>query len=602
MKNTLWRLWCALSIILSGLGLNSCSDSDDDDTPQVETKLVTTSSISFAAEGGTADVVIQCSTTPELLASVDWLSVTEQSSTSKTVRKFKVECAANATASERTAEISVTAPNFQSSISVSQAAGDVVSLLSDAQISMDGAGDKATILVNATSEPTATSSASWVGFAKAEKNADGTYSIVVTAYQNYTASAREAEIVVSCGNSSVSVKVAQGAGSESAISGMPDDASLVAKYMGMGWCLGNQFDAHDNGVAGETAWGNPACTQETMNALRAAGLRTVRIPVTWLGKVGAAPDYTIDADWLNRVAEVVGYAENAGLNVIINIHHDGADSQYWLNIKEAATNSTTNAAIEAQLKAMWTQIANKFADKGNFLIFEVMNEIHDGGWGYGDNTKDGGAQYKTLNGWLQVCVDAIRATGGNNATRWIGVPGYSTNPTLTINNLVLPTDPAKHLMVSVHFYDPNTYTLTAEYGEWGHNGATGKKPTWGDESNVTSTFSKLKTKFIDNGIAVYIGEMGNVNRSNAREKAFRKYYLEYVCKAAKTYGMPAIIWDNGSTNYGNECHGYFNHATGAYIHDAKELVEIMVNAMENDDASYTLESVYNKTIESYMTE
>ena len=103
-----------------------------------------------------------------------------------------------------------------------------------------------------------------------------------------------------------------------------------------------------------------------------AGFTSVRIPVTWLGYVGEAPDYTIDETYLNRVAEVVGYAESAGLNAIINIHHDGANSQYWLDIKDAATDETVNSAVKAQLAAMWTQIANRFADKGNFLVFEAI--------------------------------------------------------------------------------------------------------------------------------------------------------------------------------------------------------------------------------------
>ncbi len=601
MKMNIWRLLSAVPLIIPAIMSSACSESSDD-VPQVDTKIVTNSSISFEAAGGSYDVVIQSSSSPTLTPSVDWLTVDEQSSTSKTIHKYAVVCAANASAASRNAEIVVEAPDFKSSISVTQSIGDVVSFVSAPADPIDGDGGSFIIIVNATSEPSASSTETWLAFEKAQKNDDGTYSIAATAYKNYTSNLREASIVVSCGSSSASVNVSQAAGSASSISGMPDDASLVATYMGVGWNLGNQLDSHNNGVAIETGWGNGACTQATMDAVRAAGFRTVRIPVTWLGKVGAAPDYTIDVDWLNRVAEVVGYAENAGLNAIINIHHDGADSKYWLNIKEAATNSTTNAAIEAQLKAMWTQIANKFADKGNFLIFELMNEIHDGGWGWGANRSDGGAQYKTLNGWLQVCVDAIRATGGKNSTRWIGVPGYVMNPDLTINNLVLPTDAANHLLVTVHFYDPNEYTLTAKYSEWGHNATSGKAESWGDESNVRSIFSKLKTKFIDNGVAVYIGEIGCVHRSTAREEAFRKYYLEYVCKAARVYGLPVIFWDNGGTGSGNEQSGLINHSTGAYINNGKEVVDVMVNAFENTDEAYTLESVYNKTIESYISE
>ena len=152
----------------------------------------------------------------------------------------------------------------------------------------------------------------------------------------------------------------------------------VARKLGLGWNLGNQLDAHVDGMPDETCWGNGKATQQTFNKLAEAGITSVRIPVTWLGKVGDAPDYPIDKAWLNRVMDMVTYAENAKLNVIINLHHDGADSQYWLSIKRASASEEANDSIKAQLKAMWTQIAQKFKYKGEFLIFESMNEIHDG--------------------------------------------------------------------------------------------------------------------------------------------------------------------------------------------------------------------------------
>ena len=480
--------------------------------------------------------------------------------------------------------------------------GNVVSAVSDSNIEVAGDGETFTVTVKANDVPVFSPEVPWLSVVgDVRDNDDGTYSADVKAAQNF-ANAREGVLVVSNGSSSVSFTIKQGKGSSSEISGMPDEADLVATYMGMGWNLGNSLDAHDNEVANETCWDNGACTQATMDAIRAAGFRTVRIPVTWLGHIGSAPDYKIDDAWMNRVAEVVGYAENAGLNAIINIHHDGADSKHWLDIKTAATNSTKNAAIEAQLKAMWTQIAEKFKNHDNSLIFERMNEIQDGGWGWGANKTDGGKQYKTMNGWLQVCVDAIRATGGNNKTRWLGVPGYCTNPDLTINNLVLPTDPAKRLIVAVHFYDPSDYSLEDKYTEWGHNADSGKKCDWGDEDNVRKVFSSLQSKFIAAGTPVYIGEIGCVHRSTARAEAFRKYYLEYVCKAAKTYGMAPIFWDNGSAAAGRESSGLFNHGTGEALNNGAKVAAIMVNAIENSDESYTLESVYNKSIDSYMVD
>ncbi len=374
----------------------------------------------------------------------------------------------------------------------------------------------------------------------------------------------------------------------------PDEAMAFAKTLGMGWNLGNQLDAHANGVANETIWENAATTQEAFNKIAEMGISSVRIPITWLGHIGAAPDYTLATAWLDRVAEVVGYAEVAGLNAIINIHHDGAESKHWLNIKEAATNAEVNQQIKAQLAAMWTQIAEKFKDKGHFLIFEALNEIHDGGWGWGANLTDNGKQYTVLNQWNQVFVDAVRATGGNNNDRYLGIPGYVTSPKLTINHLQLPADAANNrLLVSVHYYDPNEYAIEDQYSEWGHTAAADKKADSGDEAHVQEIFGQLKTKYINRGIPVYLGEMGSVHRSTERAEAFRKYYLEYICKAAKTYGLAPFYWDNGSPDAGRESFGIINHATGNFINNGQDIVELMVKAVTNEDPTYTLETVYD---------
>ena len=368
----------------------------------------------------------------------------------------------------------------------------------------------------------------------------------------------------------------------------------VARKLGLGWNLGNQLDAHVDGMPDETCWGNGKATQQTFNKLAEAGITSVRIPVTWLGKVGEAPDYPIDKTWLNRVMDVVTYAENAKLNVIINLHHDGADSQYWLSIKRASASEEANDSIKAQLKAMWTQIAQKFKYKGEFLIFESMNEIHDGGWGWGDNLNDQGKQYAILNEWNQVFVDAVRAVGGENDDRFLGIPGYCTNADLTLKHLSLPEDEAEgRLMVAVHFYDPYEYTLNAKFSEWGHTGASGKKETWGDEDNVKKVFGQLSEKYVAQGIPVYIGEMGCVHRGNERAESFRKYYLEYVCKAAREYGMAPFYWDNGAKGAGRECSGLFDHATGEYLNNGKEIVEVMKKAVFTRDKAYTLDKVYD---------
>ena len=247
----------------------------------------------------------------------------------------------------------------------------------------------------------------WVSVKKSTKDSDHKTVVTVTAQKNTVAQARETRISVVAGDEKFYVEVSQEAGEPVDDGGGSGDGAVVpgndgnlawqmAGRLGIGWNMGNHFDAHNNGLSGETFWGNPKATQATFTKVKAAGFNTVRIPVTWLGHIGPAPDYKIEEAWLDRVAEVVGYAEAAGLNAIVNMHHDGGDSKYWLNIKTAALNAEVHQQIIDQVKAMWGQIADKFKDKGDFLIFESFNEIHDGGWGWGANRNDGGKQYRCL--------------------------------------------------------------------------------------------------------------------------------------------------------------------------------------------------------------
>jgi endoglucanase len=471
-----------------------------------------------------------------------------------------------------------------------------------------GDGGSKTLSIQSSEAPSFTVNADWVHVKTTDVSSSGVRAYTVTADANPTTEARITSIVVSFTSvapKTISVKQAAGNGSQGTDPDTPT-YTYVKQYpelnmtdgpvaaMGMGWNLGNQMDAYNNGVANETCWGNGAATQETFTKLRAAGFSSVRIPVTWLGHIGSASSYTIDDAWMNRVAELVGYAHNAGLKVIINIHHDGADSAYWLNIEKAATDAATNTQIKEELSAIWKQIATKFKNEGDYLIFEAMNEIHDGGWGWGDNRSDGGKQYAVLNEWNQVFVDAVRSVGGQNSTRYLGIPGYVTNPDLTVSYLQLPTDTATgRLMVAVHYYDPNEFAINATYSQWGHTAQSGKAATYGNETDVQKTFKSLQTTFVNKGVPVYLGEMGCVRRSDSQAESFRKYYLEYVCKAAKDYGLAPFFWDNGATGTGKECFGLLNHATGEFLNNGKDIIEVMLRGMYNDDASYSLSTVYN---------
>ena len=425
--------------------------------------------------------------------------------------------------------------------------------------------------------------------------------LTVNVSANDTYEPRSVQFSVVCADMKKYLKVNQAAAQEDLsfldTPALPDNNAIsLSRKLGYGWNLGNQMDAMVGGVSGETYWGNEKCTQATFDNLKSKGFSTVRIPVTWMGHIGDAPEYAVETAWLDRVAEIAGYAKKAGLNAIVNVHHDDSPESGWLCVHKAASDADYKKDMMARYKALWEQVARKFAEEGEWLIFEGYNELQDGGWGFGGNLTDGGKQYAVINEIAQTFVTTVRAAGGKNADRYLSILGYSANPSLTASNLVLPTDSAAdRLIVSVHFYDPSGYALgqNSAYTEWGHTGADGKKDPNHSEKNVIDTFRMLKDKYLDKNIPVYIGECGAVNREDERAKSFQRYWFEFVFKAAREYGLCPIVWDNGARSTGNESFGYIDHADGSFINDSGPVIDIMYKAFNTTDPSYTIKSVYD---------
>lgn len=425
--------------------------------------------------------------------------------------------------------------------------------------------------------------------------------LTVNVSANDTYEPRSVQFSVVCADMKKYLKVNQAAAQEDLsfldTPALPDNNAIsLSRKLGYGWNLGNQMDAMVGGVSGETYWGNEKCTQATFDNLKSKGFSTVRIPVTWMGHIGDAPEYAVETAWLDRVAEIAGYAKKAGLNAIVNVHHDDSPESGWLCVHKAASDADYKKDMMARYKALWEQVARKFAEEGEWLIFEGYNELQDGGWGFGGNLTDGGKQYAVINEIAQTFVTTVRAAGGKNADRYLSILGYSANPSLTADNLVLPTDSAAdRLIVSVHFYDPSGYALgqNSAYTEWGHTGADGKKDPNHSEKNVIDTFRMLKDKYLDKNIPVYIGECGAVNRDDERAKSFQRYWFEFVFKAAREYGLCPIVWDNGARSTGNESFGYIDHADGSFINDSGPVIDIMYKAFNTTDPSYTIKSVYD---------
>ncbi len=346
----------------------------------------------------------------------------------------------------------------------------------------------------------------------------------------------------------------------------------------LGWNLGNSLDVPE----GETAWGNPRVTPELLNGVAKAGFGLVRIPVTWTRHTGPAPDYVIDSQWLERVDEVVGYARSAGLYAIINVHHDGADGSkgvQWLALKDEAGNTTeaNNAFVKARFTAVWTQIAKRFSGYGEELLFESMNEIHDG---YG--TPDP-RHFVFINDLNQVFVNAVRAAGGNNAKRHLIVPGYNTNIDHTLTGFKLPTDPAANrLILSVHYYDPYLFALMGKTHTWGS--ASPGRDDWGQEDFVVKQFDRLKSTFIDRGVPVLLGEYGATHQKGFED--YQRYYVEYVTKAAVDRGILPVYWDNGGRGSGGEKFGLIDRNAHRPLYP--ELIKALLRATTN---SYSLSNI-----------
>jgi endoglucanase len=353
--------------------------------------------------------------------------------------------------------------------------------------------------------------------------------------------------------------------------GTMQDAETVVAEFSIGWNLGNSLDA----VGGETAWGNPMVTPALISAVAAAGFKVVRVPVTWVRHFGAGPAFTIEPAWIQRVEEIVGYVIDSGMYAIINIHHDGAEGGdgEWLSLRDSSGSASAahDMAVQAQFVALWQQIATHFAKHDDKLLFESMNEIKVG------YDKPDPAFYKTINALNQAFVDTVRATGGNNATRNLVVPGYNTNVEFTLEGFAAPSDPAPgRLILSVHYYDPWTFAGSGESHAWGM-GSPGAD-TWGQEAHVDQQFEQLKTKYISAGLPVIIGEYGAVHQAEAQN--YRRYYMEYVTKAAVDRGIVPVYWDNGGKNSGADGFGLFDRTSNQSLYP--EILQAMQRAATED--------------------
>lgn len=316
----------------------------------------------------------------------------------------------------------------------------------------------------------------------------------------------------------------------------------LVEDMTFGWNLGNTLDVcqadrdgdgkiNEHVEAGEkvdeTLWGNPKATKELFTSLKKNGVNAVRIPVTWRDHMDS--NGNIDREWMDRVQQVVDYAYSQGMYVIINVHHDGGgDPKFgaWI-IEESQKDYNT---FLKKYKNIWKQIAERFKNYSDYLIFESMNEV---GFDtlYNKNKADA---YNLINKINQDFVDIIRATGGNNAKRHLLIAGYYTDIERTCDSLYkMPDDKAERCILSVHYYTPWDF-CTCD-----------RKHTWGTNSEVRqmeTLIGKMKKNFVDKGIPVIIGEYA----ASGSDLSSCIFFIEKLNKLCSDYGIATFIWDSGS--------------------------------------------------------
>lgn len=316
----------------------------------------------------------------------------------------------------------------------------------------------------------------------------------------------------------------------------------LVEDMTFGWNLGNTLDVcqadrdgdgkiNEHVEAGEkvdeTLWGNPKATKELLTSLKKNGVNAVRIPVTWRDHMDS--NGNIDREWMDRVQQVVDYAYSQGMYVIINVHHDGGgDPKFGAWIIEESQNDY-NTFLK-KYKNVWKQIAERFKNYSDYLIFESMNEV---GFDtlYNKNKADA---YNLINKINQDFVDIIRATGGNNAKRHLLIAGYYTDIERTCDSLYkMPDDKAGRCILSVHYYTPWDF-CTCD-----------RKHTWGTNSEVRqmeTLIGKMKKNFVDKGIPVIIGEYA----ASGSDLSSCIFFIEKLNKLCSDYGIATFIWDSGS--------------------------------------------------------
>lgn len=330
--------------------------------------------------------------------------------------------------------------------------------------------------------------------------------------------------------------------------GMEQTAPEWAKDVVMGWNLGNSLESERN----ETAWGNPKTTKAMIQYVHEAGFNAIRIPVRWMDHVTNQTTMDVDPAWMARVKEIVDWALEENMYVIINSHHEA-----WYDRNPYYSKQEEN---NRKLAALWNHIATAFRDYDSRLLFAGTNETTVN---WAAPTTE---QQEVQNSYNQTFVDAVRATGGKNYYRNLVVQTFACSPYHGLNGFTIPTDPSEgHLCVEFHYYDPYEYCGSCQYYYWGKAYKDKGSTPSSNEQTLTLLFDRIRNTWGNKGLGIVIGEYGVSNHYTEADKATQQenmqYYLKCLVSEARKHGFAAFAWDNNAFGNGTEQFGIFRRTS-----------------------------------------
>ena len=359
--------------------------------------------------------------------------------------------------------------------------------------------------------------------------------------------------------------------------------------MGIGINLGNTFESCGDWInqwgdgtpnAYETAWGSPTVTKELIQGYADAGFGVVRVPVAWSNMMADDGTYTISPDYLARVTQVVDWALEADLYVIINLHWDGG----WLE-----NLPTDHDECMRKYTAIWTQVSDAFSDYGDYLMFESQNEElgWSSVWNQWGGTSGKEESYGYVNEVNQTFVDIVRSSGGNNGKRHLLISGYNTDITLTCDPLFhMPNDPAGRCALSVHYYTPAGFAILTKDESWGKASST-----WGtdaDYKELNYYMDMLDARYSSQGIPVIIGEYG-CPKENKEEESVRRF-ITGVCEAALSRGgICPVLWDVTGQHYDRKTYKMTDSTLNSQLLEIRDKYAVkVVSGDVNSDAQFSV--------------